>query len=77
MDKFTPEDLLMYLYKETSRKKTLAIEEALANDWALREKMTVLRTSMDRLSKITETPRTEVILEILNYAREKVETVHQ
>jgi len=77
MDKFTPEDLLMYLYKETSRKKTFAIEEALANDWTLREKMTVLRTSMDRLSKITETPRTEVILEILNYAREKVETVHQ
>ena len=71
MQSFTPEDMLLYLYKETSPEMTLAIEEALKGDWALREKLDVLKTSMQRLSKITESPRTEVVLNILNYARKK------
>ena len=70
MTNFTPEDLLLYLYKETSPQQTAAIEQALKQDWALREKLSVLQTSMERLDKITETPRTEVILNVLNYARE-------
>jgi len=70
MTNFTPEDLLLYLYKETSPQQTAAIEQALKQDWALREKLSVLKTSMERLDKITETPRTEVILNVLNYARE-------
>jgi hypothetical protein len=68
---FTPEDLLLYLYKETSPEKTAAVEEALKNDWTLREKLEVLRSSVERLDKITESPRTEVVLNILNYARQK------
>ena len=71
MTKFTPEDLLLYLYKESSHQLTAAIEEGLKLDWTLREKLTVLKTSMLRLDQIHETPRTEVILNILNYAREK------
>jgi len=71
MNNFTPEDLLLYLYKETSSEQTAAIEAALKNDWTLREKLTVLKTSMQRLDKITEIPRTEVVLNVLNYAREK------
>jgi hypothetical protein len=71
MHKFTPEDLLLYLYKETSAKKTDAIEAALKSDWTLREKLAVLKTSMQRLDKITESPRTEVVLNVLNNAREK------
>lgn len=70
MTKFTPEDLLLYLYKETSPEQTAAIETALKKDWALREKLSVLKTSMQRLDKIVETPRTEVVLNVLNYARE-------
>jgi len=73
MTNFTPEDLLLYLYKETTPEQTQAIEEALKKDWTLREKLTVLKTSMQRLDKIKETPRTEVVLNILNYAREKSE----
>lgn len=73
MTNFTPEDLLLYLYKETTPEQTYAIEEALKKDWTLREKLTVLKTSMQRLDKIKETPRTEVVLNILNYAREKSE----
>ena len=71
MTNFTPEDLLSYLYKETSPEKTTAIEEALKKDWTLCEKLTVLKTSMQRLDKIVESPRTEVVLNVLNYAREK------
>ena len=70
MTNFTPEDLLLYLYKETSPEQSAAIETALKMDWALREKLSVLKTSMQRLDKIVETPRTEVVLNVLNYARE-------
>ena len=38
MTRYTPEDLLQYLYKETSASETSAIEEALKQDWTLREK---------------------------------------
>jgi len=61
MTNFTPEDLLLYLYKETTPEQTAAIEQELANEWTLREKLTVLKTSMERLDKIKETPRTEVV----------------
>jgi hypothetical protein len=71
MTNFTPEDLLLYLYKETTPEQTAAIEKALAEDWTLREKFYVMKTSMQRLSKIKESPRTEVVLNVLNYAREK------
>lgn len=72
MTNFTPEDLLLYLYKETSLQKTAAIEAALEKDWTLREKLTVLKTSMYRLDKITESPRTEVVLNVLNHAKEQL-----
>jgi hypothetical protein len=71
MNNFTPEDLLLYLYKETSAKQSAAIEAALKKDWTLREKLAVLKTSMQRLDKIVESPRTEVVLNVLNNAREK------
>ncbi len=74
MTNFTPEDLLLYLYKETSIKKTAAIEKALQTDWTLREKLKVLKASMERLDKITVSPRTEVVLNVINHAREQVTT---
>ena len=70
MTNFTPEDLLLYLYNETSTEQTTAIDAALEKDWTLREKLTILKVSMERLDKITESPRTEVVLNVLNHARE-------
>lgn len=61
----------MYLYKETSQEETRQIEAALRKDWTLREKLSVLKTSMQRLDKIVQAPRTEVVLELLNKAREE------
>ena len=69
MTTFTPEDLLLYLYKETSEEQTTAIENALKQDWTLREKLAVLKTSLERLDGIQKSPRTRIVLNILNYAR--------
>jgi hypothetical protein len=66
---FTPEELIQYLYKETSYEKTLAIEAALREDWTLREKLEVLKASTNKLDSILESPRAEVIMNIMNYAR--------
>lgn len=71
MINFTPEDLIQYLYNETSPEQTAAIEEALGRDWTLREKFEVLKASKSRLDTLLESPRTEVVLNVLNYAREK------
>jgi hypothetical protein len=67
---FTPEELIQYLYQETSPEKTAAIEAALQDDWTLREKLEVLKASRESLDRIVESPRPQVILNILNYARE-------
>ena len=69
MTLFTPEDLLLYLYKESSPELTNAIETALNEDWTLREKMQVLHASVEQLDKITIAPSIDVILKVLNYAR--------
>lgn len=73
MHNFTPEDLLLYLYKETSPQATTAIEKALQDDWTLREKLTVLKTSMERLNSIVVSPRTEIILNVLRHAKQTEE----
>jgi len=70
MTLFTPEDLLLYLYKESSPELTVAVESALKEDWMLREKLQVLQSSAEELDKVTVSPRMEVILRVMNYARE-------
>lgn len=77
MDNFTPEDLLLYLYKEASTEQTASIEHALAKDWTLREKLEVLKDSMQRLEKTSVSPRTQSVLKVLNYARQNLEAVEQ
>jgi beta-galactosidase GanA len=77
MTNFTPEDILLYLYNETSAQQTAEFQKALQKDWTLREKTDVLKASMQRLDKLVEKPRTEVVLSVLNYAKEQtVEEVH-
>ena len=75
MHNFAPEDLLLYLYQETDPQTTAAIELALANDWTLREKLAVMKTSMERLDNLTISPRTEVILNVLRHARTTTDKV--
>ena len=68
MHNYSPEELIRYLYKETSPETTAAIELALQQDWTLREKLGVIKTSMERLSSLTQSPRIETVLAILKYA---------
>jgi len=77
MTLFTPEDLLRYLYKESSPELTLAIESALKEDWMLREKLQVLGSSASSLDKIVVAPRAEVVERVLNYARKTAVQEHE
>ncbi len=72
MTLFTPEDLLRYLYKESSPELTSAIQVALAENWTLREQMEELQTSVNQLDieKQIVAPRREVVLRVLQYARD-------
>ena len=71
MINFTPEELLLYLYNEASEEQTVAIKKALEQDWTLREKLAVLKDSRQRLDALIESPRTNVVMNILNYASEQ------
>jgi hypothetical protein len=68
MDIFTPEDMIRYLYNETSAEETAAIRLALESDWSLREKFELLRRSVESLDLIIRSPRATVINSILAYA---------
>ncbi|MBL7768434.1 hypothetical protein L0U88_20290 [Flavihumibacter sp. RY-1] len=74
MSIFTQEDLLLYLYKETSAQQNALIEAALQQDYELRQSLATLQESIQLLDQPSVAPRTEVVLNVLNYAREVVET---
>ncbi|HVY73578.1 MAG TPA: hypothetical protein VG890_02045 [Puia sp.] len=72
MQLFTPEDLLRYLYKESSQELTMAIEKALKEDFTLRERLQQMELSVNQINVEKElvAPRMEVVLRVLQYARE-------
>lgn len=69
MPKIKTEDLIRYLYQETSNDQTLAIEKALETDWELKDQLEILRDSMKSLDKMIKSPRSQSIEAILNYAK--------
>ena len=69
---FTPEDLLQYLYNETSPAKTAQIKAALENDWSLREKFEVITSAQKRLETLEMSPNPQTIANILNYAEKAI-----
>ena len=74
MHNITTEDLLQYLYKETSTEKTAAIGVALLSDWNLREKLEVLKASQAELNTVKlVSPSQRTLDNILNYAEKSVE----
>ena len=70
MSIFTPEDLILFVYQETSPENTASIQQELASNWALQEKFQVIESSVEELNTELYSPREETILKILNYARE-------
>ncbi len=75
MPNYTTEDLLQYLYKETSKERSALIEKELHTDWALKEKFDVLTNYLTRLDTLVESPRPQSVMAILNYARSSAEVV--
>ena len=71
MSLFTPEDLLRYLYKESSPELTAAIQAALAGNYTLREQLEELQFSVNQLNTERQvvSPRMEVVERVLQYAR--------
>ena len=71
MIKITPEDLVRYVYNETSEQKSAAIKAALQTDWNLRESYEKLLDSQKNLNTIQFSPRSESVNKILEYASKK------
>ena len=72
MHNFTQEDLLLYLYNETSPAQTAAIKAALETDWSLREKFEELTSAQKQLQTLQMSPSRQTIDNILNYAEKAV-----
>jgi hypothetical protein len=78
MHNFTTEDLIQFLYKETSPEITAAIKTALVSDWSLRENYDILLASQAELNSIKLlSPRKQTIENILNYAEKSVEELSE
>lgn len=78
MHNFTMEDLLQYLYKETSAEKTVAISNALNLDWSLREKMNILTGTHAELNTVKMvSPRKQTLENIFNYAEKSIEELSE
>ena len=72
MHNFTQEDLVQYLYKETSPEKTTAIKAALETDWTLREMYDVIVSAQKRLEAFELSPREEAVNNILRHAEKAI-----
>ena len=68
MKNFTPEDLLEFHYQELTAEQSIELQEELTQNWALRQKLDVIREAGIRLDKSMESPRIEAIKRILAYA---------
>ncbi len=72
MHNFTPEDLLLYLYNETSPAQTAEIKAALETDWSLREKFEVITSAQQKLEALKMSPSQQTVDNILNYAEKAI-----
>ncbi len=72
MHNFTQEDLLLYLYNETSQKQTVEIKAALETDWSFREKFEELTLAQKNLETLQMSPSKQTIDNILNYAEKAI-----
>ena len=72
MHSFMQEDLLSYIYGETSIDQSNAIRAALETDWVLKEKYQELVAAKNELADLKLSPRKEAVDFILNYANKKV-----
>lgn len=69
MDIYTPENMIRFLYKETTPEETATFQAALDTDWTLREKFEELKKSANDLDALrVVSPRPSVVQSIMRYA---------
>ena len=66
---FTPDDLLRYLYEDTTPEETQAIEKSLQNDISLKVKFEQLQSDLSLLDELNVEPSEKCISHINGYAR--------
>lgn len=76
MTHITPDDLVRYLYNETSAQKSELIREALETDMNLRETFNALLLSKKNLEETNLSPRPEAVDKILQYAAKQEKHLH-
>jgi cell fate (sporulation/competence/biofilm development) regulator YlbF (YheA/YmcA/DUF963 family) len=76
MINFTSEDLIQYLYNETSVQKTASIKAALNADWDLKESFEQLVEAQKNLDEIKLSPRNEAVNKILQHTSKKLGQLH-
>ncbi|MEP6582618.1 MAG: hypothetical protein ABJA90_00065 [Ginsengibacter sp.] len=76
MTQITQEDLVRYLYNETSEKKSELVKEALESDMNLRDSFETLLASKKSLEDVDLSPRQESIDKILQYASKQEKHLH-
>ncbi|HNF30262.1 MAG TPA: hypothetical protein PLY81_08295 [Chitinophagaceae bacterium] len=70
MQKFKQEELIQYLYGESSADLTFEINEALKIDWELQEEINVLQRTFKQLSNLKlASPRKSSVNAVLRYAK--------
>ena len=73
----TQDDLLQYLYRETSPEKTMQIQQLAESDPDIKEKLEVLKSAKNRLEKIKLiSPDQRSVDNIFNYSERGVEELH-
>ncbi len=68
---FTPNHLVKYLYRETTASETLAINEALNENFGLREEFEGLFQAYQQLPRVTFRPSNGAIQRILGYSQRR------
>lgn len=68
MQKIHTEDLIQYLYNETSESQNVLIKEALENDLNLRDEYEELKKTIEELGTLSFTPDSKTVESVLKYA---------
>lgn len=72
----TQDNLIRYIYNETTAEEASLIEEALKADWTLKELYEQLQDSKIQLDKAAISPKKIVIDTILAYSRDTAQMEH-
>ena len=73
---FSTEDLMQYLYHETTQHQSVAIENDLKSDWDLMDKFIVLKETLQKLDETLDSPRPQAISAIMRYANASAAVEH-